>query len=135
MASTEFMRRWTFTTTFRAKSGIRIADAWIAGFRAQYPDFDYTWINYRTMFEMLQIAVNKAGSTDPLKVALALEGLEVTDALGQKNWMRAEDHQLIDPLYAAVFTSGVKYDSGAYRVWVEDDSDGAGECTGPIDDV
>jgi branched-chain amino acid transport system substrate-binding protein len=91
--------------------GNQDADAWIAGFRAQYPDFDYTWINYRTMFEMLQIAVNKAGSTDPLKVALALEGLEVTDALGQKNWMRAEDHQLIDPLYAAVFTSGVKYDS------------------------
>jgi len=91
--------------------GNQAADAWIAGFRAQYPDFDYTWINYRTMFEMLQVAINKAGSLDPLQIALALEGLEVTDALGQKNLMRREDHQLIDQFYSAVFTKGVKYDS------------------------
>jgi branched-chain amino acid transport system substrate-binding protein len=87
------------------------ADAWIKGFRDQYPDFDYTWINYRTMFEMLQTAINKAGTTDPMQVALALEDLQATDVLGQKNWMRRDDHQLIDPLYAAVFTKGVKYDS------------------------
>ena len=91
--------------------GNKDADAWIAGFRTQYPDFDYTWINYRTMFEMLQVAMNKAKSVDPLQIALALEGLEITDALGQKNMMRRDDHQLIDPLYAAVFTKGVKYDS------------------------
>lgn len=91
--------------------GNKDADAWIAGFRAQYPDFDYTWINYRTMFEMLQAGINKAGSLDPLKIALALEGLEITDALGQKNWMRRDDHQLIDQFYSAVFTKGVKYDS------------------------
>ena len=87
------------------------ADAWIKGFQTQYPDFDYTWINFRTMFEMLQVAINKSGSLDPLKIALALEGLEVIDAVGQKNLMRAEDHQLIDQFYAAVFTKGVKYDS------------------------
>jgi branched-chain amino acid transport system substrate-binding protein len=86
-------------------------DAWIAGFRNQFPDFDYTWINYRTMFEMLQTAINKAGATDPMKIALALEGMEVIDAVGQKNTMRREDHQLIDQFYAAVFTTGVKYDS------------------------
>ncbi len=86
-------------------------DAWIKGFHDQFPEFDYTWINYRTMFEMLQIAVNKAGAVDPLKIALALEGLEVTDAVGQKNVMRRDDHQLIDQFYAAVFTTGVKYDS------------------------
>jgi branched-chain amino acid transport system substrate-binding protein len=87
------------------------ADAWIKGFREQNPDFDYTWINYRTMFEMLQAAVDKAGSADPLQIALALEGLQTTDALGQRNWMRRDDHQLIDPLYTAVFTRNVKYDS------------------------
>jgi branched-chain amino acid transport system substrate-binding protein len=86
-------------------------DAWIGQFHRQYPDFDYTWINYRTMFEMLQAAINKAGVVDPMKIALALEGMEVTDAVGQKNTMRREDHQLIDQFYAAVFTSGVKYDS------------------------
>jgi len=86
-------------------------DAWIKGFQDKYPDFDYTWINYRTMFEMLQAAVNKAGVVDPMKIALALEGMEVTDAVGQKNTMRRDDHQLIDQFYAAVFTKGVKYDS------------------------
>jgi ABC-type branched-subunit amino acid transport system substrate-binding protein len=87
------------------------ADAWIKGFRDKYPDFDYTWINYRTTFEMLQAAINKAGSVDPLKIALALEGMEFTDAVGQKNIMRRDDHQLIDQFYAAIFTKGVKYDS------------------------
>jgi branched-chain amino acid transport system substrate-binding protein len=91
--------------------GNKQADAWIAGFRTQYPDFDYTWINFRTMFEMLQVAINKAGSVDPLQIALALEGLEITDAVGQKNQMRREDHQLIDQFYSAVFTKDVKYDS------------------------
>lgn len=91
--------------------GNKDADTWIAGFREKYPDFDYTWINYRTMFEMLQTGINKAGSLDPMKIALALEGLEVTDALGQKNLMRREDHQLIDQFYSAVFTKNVKYDS------------------------
>ncbi len=91
--------------------GNAATDAWIKGFQDKYPDFDYTWINYRTMFEMLQAAVNKAGEVDPMKIALALEGMEVTDAVGQKNIMRRDDHQLIDQFYAAVFTKGVKYDS------------------------
>jgi len=91
--------------------GAKDTDAWIGTFVKTYPDFDYTWINYRTMFEMLQKAVNKAGVVDPLKIALALEGMEVTDAVGQKNWMRKEDHQLIGPFYTAVFSKGVKYDS------------------------
>lgn len=86
-------------------------DAWIKGFRDRYPDFDYTWLNFRTMFEMLQQAVSKAGSTDALAVALALEGLEVKDAMGQPNTMRRDDHQLLAPFYSAVFTKDVKYDS------------------------
>jgi branched-chain amino acid transport system substrate-binding protein len=91
--------------------GNTAADAWIKGFHDKYPDFDYTWINYRTMFEMLQAAINKAGAVDPMKIALALEGMEITDAVGQPNTMRRDDHQLIDQFYAAVFTKGVKYDS------------------------
>ena len=87
------------------------ADAWMKSFRDKYLDIDFTTINFRTMFEMLQSAINKAGSTDPLQIALALEGMEMTDAVGQKNTMRKDDHQLIDQFYAAVFTKGVKYDS------------------------
>jgi len=91
--------------------GMAEADAWMKAFRDKTPDFDYVWINFRTMFEMLQAAINKAGSTDPLKLALALEGMEVTDAFGQKNVMRKEDHQMLVPFYQALFTKNVKYDS------------------------
>ena len=100
-----------FHHNIASETGHTEADAWIAGFRTLYPDFDYTWINYRTMFEMLQTAINKAGSVDPLKIARALEGMQATDAVGQKNMMRRDDHQLIDPFNAAVFTKDVKYDS------------------------
>ncbi len=84
---------------------------WIKGFRAKYPDFDYTWLNFRTMFEMLRLAVDKAGSTDAMAVALALEGIEMKDALGQPNTMRKDDHQLLTPFYTAVFTKDVRFDS------------------------
>ena len=100
-----------FHHNIASETGNAAVDTWIKGFQDKYPDFDYTWINFRTMFEMLQAAVNKAGAVDPLKIALALEGMEVTDAVGQKNTMRREDHQLIDQFYAAIFTKGVKYDS------------------------
>ena len=86
-------------------------DAWMKAFRDKILDFDYVWINFRTMFELLQTAVNKAGSTDALKVALALEGLQQKDAFGQNNIMRKDDHQLLVPFYQAIFTKGVKYDS------------------------
>lgn len=100
-----------FHHNIAAEIGNEAGDKWIAGFRALYPEFDFTWINYRTMFEMLQIAVQKAGSTDPLKVALALENLQTKDSLGQPATMRKDDHQLLSAFYAAKFTKGVKYDS------------------------
>ena len=87
------------------------ADAYMKGFRDIHPDFDYVWINFRTMFEMLQTAVNKAGSTDALKVALALEGLETKDVFGQPTSMRKDDHQLLSAFYQAKFVKGVKFDS------------------------
>ena len=39
------------------------------------------------------------------------EGLQATDLYGQPNIMRAEDHQLLQPFYTALFTKPVKYDS------------------------
>jgi len=86
-------------------------EAWTKGFRATDPGFDYPWFNFHTMFEMLAAGVNKAGSTDPLKVALALEGMETKDMLGKPNVMRKADHQLLHPFYSAVFTKPVANDS------------------------
>ncbi len=67
---------------------------------------------YRVV-EMLAGALNKAGSADPVKVAYALEGLKYAGPSGA-SWMRAEDHQIIAPLYILNFVkagqAGVKYD-------------------------
>ncbi len=87
------------------------AEEWVKGFRATDPGFDYPWINFQTMFDMLAGAINKAGSTDPLKVAVALEGVQVPDVYGEMNTMRKEDHQIMQPFYTALFTKPVKYES------------------------
>ncbi len=86
------------------------AEAFIAGWRAKH-DTDFPAINLVTMFNMLATAINKAGSTDALKVAQALEGMKATDMVGFPVEMRAEDHQLLMPYYAVTFTKNVKYDS------------------------
>ncbi|HEX2943915.1 MAG TPA: branched-chain amino acid ABC transporter substrate-binding protein [Rhodopila sp.] len=86
------------------------AEAFAVGWRKDH-DTDFSEIPFLTMFEMLRSAINKAGSTDPLKVALALEGMKTTDLAGQPVEMRKADHQLLMPYYAATFTKDVKYDS------------------------
>jgi branched-chain amino acid transport system substrate-binding protein len=72
-----------------------------AGFRAKYKtaeNFDY--ITAHRSITMLAKAMEKARSDDPLKVAVALEGMEFDGPEGRV-WMRPEDHQLIAPIYLA----------------------------------
>lgn len=73
-------------------------------------DFGFIAIEGITQFDMLVRAINAAGSTDPLKVALQFEGMQQQDMLGAMNVMRKEDHQLIHPYYEAVLTKGQTYD-------------------------
>ena len=74
---------------------------------------DFMFINVPSLvqFEMLTRAINQAGSTDAVKVALALEGMEQKDLYGVTNIMRKEDHQLLYPYYVGVFSKDVKYDA------------------------
>src|ERR1700712_5495006 len=72
---------------------------------------DFSSLNFMTMLDMLAKAIDKAGSTDALKVALALEDMHVKDMVGQENIMRKDDHQLLMPYYVGVFSKDVKYDS------------------------
>jgi branched-chain amino acid transport system substrate-binding protein len=74
-------------------------------------DTDFSSLNFMTMLDMLATAIDKAGSTDTLKVALALEDMHAKDFVGQDVIMRKTDHQLLMPFYAGVFTKDVKYDS------------------------
>jgi branched-chain amino acid transport system substrate-binding protein len=48
---------------------------------------------------MLAAAINKAGSTDTLKVAAALEGMKFEVFNGGEGEMRKDDHQFFQPMY------------------------------------
>lgn len=86
------------------------AEAFFKKWRATH---DFMFINVPSVvqFEMLTRAINKAGSTDAVKVALALEGMEQKDLFGITNIMRKDDHQLLYPYYVGVFSKDVKYDA------------------------
>ena len=58
--------------------------------------------------EMLA-AMKKAGSNDPVKVAHTLEGMKMQTALGEVE-MRADNHQLLQPLYISTMSDKAKYD-------------------------
>ena len=56
----------------------------------------------RSSVEFLAQAMRKANSTDPAKVAQAMEGMTVEGPFGPMQ-MRADDHQLIQPLFIGTF--------------------------------
>ena len=61
-----------------------------------------TYLPAHRVMEMLASAMNAAGSTDPVKVAYALEGMKFDGPSGA-SWMRADDHQMISPIYILSF--------------------------------
>ena len=68
-------------------------------FKARFGE-DYTMSTVYHLFRMLPAAMAKARSTDPVKVARALEDLSVTSYSGDIK-MRKADHQLQQTLYLA----------------------------------
>ena len=76
-------------------------------FSAKEDEFNYYRLN--TAFMMFAAAATKAKSNDPVKVAKALEGLKWTSSVGDVE-MRADNHQLLQPLFVATFTDKAKYD-------------------------
>ncbi|TMH30362.1 MAG: branched-chain amino acid ABC transporter substrate-binding protein [Betaproteobacteria bacterium] len=83
----------------------------VAAFRKRFTDkldeFNYYRLN--TAFMMLTAAAAKAKSNDPVKIARALEGMKLTTSVGDVE-MRADNHQLLQPLYVATFSDNVKFD-------------------------
>ena len=84
-------------------------------FRQRFPkpSEDYVHVRMQLMVEAYVQAVEKAGSTEPLAVALQLEQARVSMA-GQSGSMRAQDHQFQQPLVVGVMarqgTPGVPFD-------------------------
>lgn len=85
-------------------------DAWVGSFRQKF-DFNFAFAERRLAVEMIAKAIDKAQSTDALKVARAMEGMTWQDATGQQVTMRAEDHQLLLPYHLGTFKTGMRYDS------------------------
>jgi branched-chain amino acid transport system substrate-binding protein len=75
-------------------------------------DFGYAahWVS----MSMLMLAMQKAHSTEPGKVAFALEGMRYASPMGEVE-MRKTDHQLLSPLFLGMWakqgSKGVKYDA------------------------
>lgn len=69
----------------------------------------FSYWRIKTMFEMFAVAAKKAGSNDPLKVAKALEGMKYKTAIGEVE-MRADNHQLLQPMFISTMSDKVKYD-------------------------
>jgi branched-chain amino acid transport system substrate-binding protein len=62
---------------------------------------------------MLAAAADKARSLEPVKIALALEGMEFEVFRGGKGYMRKDDHQFFQPMHIASFgelTNGEQFD-------------------------
>ncbi|MBL8342005.1 MAG: ABC transporter substrate-binding protein, partial [Rubrivivax sp.] len=66
-------------------------------FRKKYNE-DYSASTIYHLFRLLPAAMAKAKSTDPVKVAFAMEGLTVPSFSGEVT-MRKSDHQLQQTLY------------------------------------
>ncbi|MGZ5157462.1 MAG: branched-chain amino acid ABC transporter substrate-binding protein [Caldimonas sp.] len=79
----------------------------VAGFRAKYKDDYYTYAITRIL-EALTLAMAQVKSTDPVKVAFAMEGLKWKSSVAGDVEMRKSDHQLQQPLYLGVWEKANK---------------------------
>ncbi len=80
-------------------------------FRKRFTEKDDEFSYYRleTAFALFAAAAEKAKSNDPVKVARALEGLKINTTVGPVE-MRADNHQVLQPMYISTLSDKVKYD-------------------------
>ena len=92
------------------------SDDFYLDFRKRYPrpEEDYVHMRMHLMIAMLADAIRRAGGTEATAVAKALEGARYRNAFHEAT-MRAEDHQLIQPLYVSVMQkagdAGLRFDN------------------------
>jgi branched-chain amino acid transport system substrate-binding protein len=86
--------------------------SYYAKYKKQHNE-DWGFIPIKYAIDMWALAIDKAGSAEPNKVAHALEGMRYDGGVGEV-WMRPDDHQLMEPVFVATFTKvggQVKYDA------------------------
>jgi branched-chain amino acid transport system substrate-binding protein len=80
-------------------------------FHKRFPDKGdelFYW-RLRSTFLLLDAAAKKAQSNNPAKLAKALEGMKMGTPLGDLE-MRADNHQLLQPLFVSTLSDKTKYD-------------------------
>lgn len=84
----------------------------VEAFKTRHND-DFYAATTHTALRLLGAGIRQAGSTDPLKVAFAMEGMSFT-ALNGEVTMRKSDHQLQQPIYVNTWAKAngkdVKFD-------------------------
>ncbi|MFZ6773431.1 branched-chain amino acid ABC transporter substrate-binding protein [Undibacterium sp. SXout7W] len=96
--------------------GGKESDAFYQRFRQRYPDSkdDYAHLRLYVMLDMLVSAIEKARTTQAAAVARSLETASYDNGFYQAR-MRAEDHQLLQPLYVSVMQKksdgGIRFDN------------------------
>lgn len=105
----------------------KVGVIWNWGHNAPTPELEKIYVDYKKKtgedfifaahwngLNMLQAAMKQVKSTDPRKVAMALEGMKYKSPIGEIE-MRKTDHQLQAPLFLGVWakqgSKGVKYDA------------------------
>jgi branched-chain amino acid transport system substrate-binding protein len=78
------------------------SQAFEKAFRSKY-GFTLYYPRVVNEMRMLAAAADKAKSLEPVKIALALEGMEFEVFNGGKGYMRKDDHQFFQPMYIASF--------------------------------
>ena len=85
---------------------------YIRDFKQRYPNNDISYPRVINTVQMLAKAIEAAGSTDPEAVAMQLENMEITTISGDRIFMRADDHQLFQPIQISVHTNeGITFDA------------------------
>lgn len=84
---------------------------------------DYYYQRVFTLMEMFDRAVDEVGENDPVKVAFALEDMSHETPYGTVT-MRADNHQLLQPLYLSTFSDSVERTIEGQPFGFETDPDG-----------
>jgi branched-chain amino acid transport system substrate-binding protein len=93
--------------------GYAPSQAFEKAFRSKYGFAIETSSSVVNEMRMLAAAADRAKSLEPMKIALALEGMEFEVLRGGKGYMRKDDHQFFQPMYITSFgelTSGESFD-------------------------
>jgi len=102
-------------TMWHVNAGGKGSDELVERYRARFPDAndDFFFLTIQHAMELLVQAIEKTQSTDPLKIARAMEGSRYEGITGEV-WIREDNHQLLQPLYVSTLEKmgdeGVKYD-------------------------